>query len=114
MIVPHDQLRIDEDISAENQRRNDAIDELDPTAVWEERSHEAEHDQDPQTTEEIWHPRREVILCLASKQRECYEDAQGQDQSFDDNLALIKARNHGDGIGFQCREGSQEDHVRRI
>lgn len=51
MIVPHNQLRINENIARENQRRSTTIDKLHSAISREERSNEPKQDQEPQPTE---------------------------------------------------------------
>jgi hypothetical protein len=48
MIMSHNQLRINQDIAAEDQSRDHAVDELDSLAAREERGHESEDDEDPE------------------------------------------------------------------
>ena len=114
MIMPHHKLRIHKNIAGEYQRSHNAVAQLDLGVVREEGSHEAKQDQHPQAAEEIRHPTREVVLGLAGKQRQSQEDAHGEYEGLEHDLALVEARDDGDGVGLQAGEASEEDQVRRV
>lgn len=77
VVVSHDQLRVDENIAAEDQRRTCAVDEFHGRVVREERSHESEDDQDPQSAKKIGHPARKVVFALAGEEGEEDENREG-------------------------------------
>lgn len=56
MIVSHNQLRVHQDVSAEDEGRYDSISELNLAVVWEECRHEAENDEYPERSKEVRHP----------------------------------------------------------
>lgn len=56
MVVAHNHLRIDEDVAAEDEGCESAVDELAGGAVREEHGHEAEDDEAPEGSEEVGHP----------------------------------------------------------
>ena len=68
VIMPHDELGVHQDISAEDEGGDDTVDQLNGATVWEEGSHESENDQDPQRTKEVGHPAREVVFSLACEE----------------------------------------------
>ena len=61
MIMPHDELCVDQNVAAENQRRDDAVAELEAGGVREEHGHEAEEDEDPEGAEEVGHPSHKSV-----------------------------------------------------
>lgn len=67
VIMAHDQLGVDEDISGEDEGRDDPIHQFDGRAVWEEGRHESEQNQRPQRPKQIRNPAREVVFGLACK-----------------------------------------------
>lgn len=69
MVMPHDQLRIHQDIPTEDESTDDAVSQLDGAVVREERRHETEENDDPERSKEIRHPVGEVILGLAREKR---------------------------------------------
>lgn len=111
VVVAHDQLSVNQDISAEDQRRNDSVSELNHGVLGEESCHETEDDEHPETTEEVWHPAGEVILALAGKQRESDEDGGGEDESLQDDPALVERGDDTDRVCFQRSETAQEEEV---
>lgn len=56
VVVAHNHLRIDEDVAAEDEGCESAVDELAGGAVGEEHGHEAEDDEAPEGSEEVGHP----------------------------------------------------------
>ena len=79
VVVADDQLRVDEDVSGEDECCYDSIAELDTAAVREEGGHEAEDDEHPEGTEEVGHPGCEVILGLAGEERKEDENSESED-----------------------------------
>lgn len=51
VIMPHDQLRINQNISTEDQRGETSVDELSSAIVWEPHRYESEQDEPPKPTE---------------------------------------------------------------
>ena len=114
VIVSQNQLRVDQNVAAEDESRDHAVHELDGLASGEERSHEAEDDKHPERAEEIRHPAREVVLRLAGEQRQCDEDAEREDEGLDHDSRLVEGRDDADGVGFEDGEAGQEEQVRRV
>lgn len=56
MIMSHDQLCVHQDVPGEDECRDTTVCQLDSAVCWEECSHEAEQDQSPQSTKQVWHP----------------------------------------------------------
>lgn len=77
--MPHNELGVHQNVAAKDQSCNDAIAELDAAAAWEEGSHEAEKDQDPQRSKQVGHPAGKVIFALAGENGEEDEDAKSED-----------------------------------
>ena len=80
VIMTHHKLSVDEYIAAEDERCASTIDQFACLAIWEERPNESEQDQDPESTEQIWHPAREVVLGLTGEYRQGEENTRGQDE----------------------------------
>lgn len=114
VVVAHDQLSIDQDVSTEDERSNDAIPKLDLRAVWEEHGHESKQYEHPQGAKQIWYPAREVIFALAGKQTECNKDSKCKDDGLEDDLLFSKGYDDRDGVGFERRESGEEHQVRGI
>jgi hypothetical protein len=53
--MSHDQLSVDENVSAEDESGDDTVSEFDCAALGEEGGHEAEDDEDPECAEEVGH-----------------------------------------------------------
>ena len=79
VMLAQDHLGVDENIATEEKSTDAAIDELDGGAVREEHGHEAEEEDTPESTEEVGHPRGEVVLGLAGKEGEEDENASGEE-----------------------------------
>ena len=90
MVMSHDQLGVNKNVSAKYQRCNGTVDELNGAVFGEERCHEAEDDQDPQGPKQIRHPVCEVVFGLACENGKSHEDGAGNDQSLEYNLGLIE------------------------
>jgi hypothetical protein len=114
MIVAHDQLGIDEDISGEDEGGDGAVDELDLAIHGEEGGHKPKQDQEPQRPHQVRHPAGEVVFGLARKQGQRDEQAQRQHQRLHDNPRLVERRHHADRVGLQQREARQEEQIRRV
>lgn len=100
VVMAHDELRINEDISTENERRNTAINELHAAIVREESSHEPEDDEQPQPAEEVWHPVREIVFGLACKQSQGDEDSERDDEGLHNDARVVEGSHDADGVGF--------------
>ena len=70
MIVPHDQLCVNQDVARKDQSRHPTIHSIHSLATREEASHESEDDEHPQGTKQIRLPRGEVVFALAGEERE--------------------------------------------
>lgn len=114
MVVSDDQLGVHKDVATEDERSNDAVAEFNALGMWEESSHETEQDQHPESTEQVWHPAREVVLRLASEQAQEDKDAECEDQRLHDNPTLVEGCYDRNRVCLQCREDSQEDQIHRI
>lgn len=135
--MSEDQLCVNENVSTEDDGNHQAIDQLRCACVWEPDVQEPKEDQTPQHSAHIWYPGCEVVLCLASKQREEHEDASCEDQGLQDNLCVVlhtrsapalpnynkispnggqthKRSNDRYTVCFQARECPQEQQIGRI
>ena len=75
MIVAHNKLGVDQDISTEDERCHGSVDKLSSAIVGKEGCHKSKKDEYPETSEQVGHPIREVVFCLASEQSQSDEDA---------------------------------------
>lgn len=98
--MAHNQLRINEDISREDERSNTAINELDAAIVGEESSHEPEDYEQPQSAEQVGHPVREIIFGLACEEGQGHEDAERDDEGLNDDARVVERGYDADGVGF--------------
>lgn len=114
MIMSHDQLRVHEDVSTENECGNHAIYQLDRLSAGKESSHESEDDKNPQRAKKVWHPASEVVLGLTRKKSQTNEDTDGQNQRLQNDAAFVERCNDTDTICFETCEYSQEEHVGRV
>ena len=114
MIVAHNELGVHQNISAEDEGRHRSIDKLGSAIVGEESCHEPEKDEYPQAAEQVRHPIREVILCLASKESQSDKDASCQHESQKDNFRVVEGHNNGYRVGFQECEATQEEKICRV
>lgn len=114
MVVAHHKLRIDQDVSAENQGSDGAVDQFYGTTVREESRHEAEDDENPEAAEEIRHPRRKVVLGLACEDCQGDKDSRGDDERFQNNLRLVEGHDDRDGVSLKRRETAQEEQICRV
>lgn len=114
MVVAHDQLGVDQDVSRENQSRDDAIAKIDFAIVWEESGHEAEQNQDPDATEQVWGPVRKVILALAGEQTQSNEDAHCEDERGQDDSRFVHGDDDGDGVRLHGGKAGEEGQVHGV
>lgn len=114
MVVTQHELRINKDVSAEDESSKTTVYELTGRTIREEHRHEAEQDEAPQRTEQVWHPRGEVILGLASEEGQEDEDACGEDHRVQNNGCLVEGDNNGDGVCLCKSEERQEEKVGRV
>ena len=114
MVVAHNQLRVNKDITGEDQGADNAVSELDFAIIRKEHSHEAEQDENPESSKKIGHPACEIVLCLTGKQTQGHKDAKGEDYRFEHNLVIGKGDDDGDGVCFHGCEATEEQEVHRI
>lgn len=114
VVLAHDELCVDEDVGAEDEGGDAAVDELAGGAVGEEGGHEAEEDEAPEGAEEVGHPGGEVVLCLAGEEGEEDEDAGGEDDCVEDDFGLVEGDDDGDGVGLGEGEEAEEEEVCRV
>lgn len=88
--MSHDQLRIDEDVAAKDEGGDTAVDEFGGGVSWEKGGHETEDDDQPQRTEQVWDPAREVVLGLAREQGQGDEYGHGDDERLEDDPAFVE------------------------
>lgn len=100
VIMSHDQLRVHENVPAEDERRNPPIYQLSRAVVREESRHEPEKNQSPQSSKQIWHPRSKVVLSLTRKQSQCNENTRGEDEGLEHNFGFIERYYDGNGVCF--------------
>ena len=101
MIVAHNELGVHQNISTENERCHRSVDKLRSAVVGKEGCHKPKKDEYPQTSEQVGHPIRKVILCLAGKQGQSNKDASRQHESQKDNLRVVEGHNNGYRVGLQ-------------
>jgi hypothetical protein len=94
VIVTDDKLRVDENVSREDQSSHDPVSQFDTAGLGEESGHEAEQDQHPERTEQVRHPAGEVVLGLAGEECEGDEDAEGEDERLQDDSRFEHAGDH--------------------
>lgn len=114
MVLAHDQLGVDENIAAEYQGGDAAVDELAGAAVGEEGGHEAEQDKPPQAAEQVRHPAGKVILGLAGEGGQEDEDAARKQHGVEHDRGLVEGYDDGDGIRLEQGEASEEEKVGRV
>lgn len=114
MVVPHDKLRVHEDISAKYQSRQSPIYQLDCATWGEKRSHEAEENEEPECPEQVWHPVGKVIFGLASEEGQGDEDPESQYEGLDDDARAVEGRYDADRVGFEGGKGREEEEVCRV
>jgi hypothetical protein len=109
MVMTHDELSVHEDVTREDESGNGPVDKLHCAVHWEKSSHEAENNEQPQSTEQVWHPVGEVIFRLAGKKRESDEDAECDDEGLDDDARIVERGHNADRVGFQSGKSRQEE-----
>lgn len=114
MVVPHDQLRIDQHVSGEDKRRHSPVHELHGRVHGKESGHEPEQDQHPEPTEQVGDPAREVVAGLAGEDGQGDKDAERDDEGFDDDAGVVEGGHDADGVGFHGGEAGQEEEVGRV
>ncbi len=90
MVMPHDELRVHQNVPAEEESGRATIDELSSAVVGEEGRHEAEEYQNPKSTEEVWLPGGEVIFALTRKQSKRDEDPSCEHQSQKHDFCVVE------------------------
>lgn len=96
MIVSHNQLRIDENITREDKRAKHTIDDLNRAVERDEHSHEPEQDHEPQRAEQVWHPIGEVILGLACEEGQGEENSKCQCERLHHYPRVVERCRHAD------------------
>ena len=114
VIMAHNELGIHQDISTEDERCHGSVDKLGSAVVGKEGCHKSKQDEYPQASEQVGHPIREVVFCLASEQSQSNEDASREYECQKDNLRVVEGHNDGYGVGFQKRKATQEKEVCRV
>lgn len=114
VIMTHNQLRIDKNIRREKERSDSRVCQLNCAVMWEERCHKAKQYHRPQRTEQVWHPRGEIILGLAGEKSQANEEPRGYQNSLEDKSGLVEGHDHGDGVCLETCETGQEKEIGRI
>lgn len=114
VVLPHDELRVHQDVRAENQCGEATVDQLSGGAIGKEHGHEAEQEQGPKGAEEIGHPGSEVVLGLAGEGREEDEDAGGENDGVENDGGLVEGYDDGDAVCLEQGEAGEEQKVRRV
>jgi len=94
VVVAHNHLSVHQDVTAEDQGRDDAISEFDLAVVGKERRHKSKQDQHPQPAKQIWYPGREVVFALAGKQAERDENTKGEYDRFENDFRICEGHYH--------------------
>ena len=90
VVMSHDELRVDQNVTTEDQRSDSSIYQFRRAVVWEESCHEPEQDQSPKPSEQIRHPRGEVVLGLTSKKSQGNKDTGRENQSFQHDFRVVE------------------------
>ena len=88
--LPHDELGVNEDVDAEDEGSDAAVDKIGRLGVGQEDVDEAEDDEAPERAESVGDPAREVILRLASESSQEDEDASSDDECVKHNRDIIE------------------------
>lgn len=112
--MSHNKLGIHKDISAKYQSRPSTINQFDSAIPGQEHSHEAEEDEEPESSEQVGHPVGKVILGLAREERQRDEEPEGQDEGLDDDVGAVEWSHDADCVGFQGGEGGEEEEIGRV
>lgn len=104
MMVPDDQLGVDENVATEDERRKSAVNEFACAAVGEECSHESEQNESPESAEKVGHPASEVVLGLARESGKEDKDTRGEENGVQNDGGLVKGDDDGDSVGFEQSE----------
>lgn len=111
MVVAQHELSIDQDIGAEDECADPAVNQLAGAGLRKEHVHEAEEDEGPEGAEEVRHPGSEVVFGLAGKERQEDEYTCRQDHGVEDYVRLVERDYYADGVCFGQREGGEEEEV---
>ena len=114
MVLAHDHLSVHEDVPAEDEGGESAVDEFHGGAIGEEGGHEAEEEKSPERAKEVGHPRGEVVLGLAGEEGQEDEDAGGEENGVQNDGRLIEGDDDGNGVGFGESEEREEEQVCRV
>lgn len=114
MVVAHNELGVNENVTTEDQSGQSAVDQLAGAAVGEEHGHEAKQEQTPESAEEVGHPAGEVIFGLAGEGCQEDEDARGKQHGVEDDGGVVDGDDDGDGICFEKGETGEEEKICRI
>lgn len=109
MVVSHDELCIDQDVTTENECTNNAVSQFNGAGVREEGCHEAEDDDNPKSTGKIRDPAGKVVLGLTGEKSECDKDTQRKDERLKHNLALEEGCDHTNRVRLHGGETSKEE-----
>lgn len=111
MIMAHNQLRIDKNVSAEDQRRKASVNGLRHASHREESSHEAEQDEEPQGPKQIRHPACKVIFGLAGKEGEGDEKAHRDEERLYHDPGVVERSHDADGVAFEDCECAEKEEI---
>jgi len=111
LVVSHDHLGVDQNVSTEDESTDDSVSQLKSAGVGEEGGHEAEDDHDPQSEEEVWLPAREIVLGLAREEGEGDEDSKCEDEGLEHDLAFVEGRDDADAVGLESCESTEEEQI---
>ncbi len=114
VVVTHDKLGVHQNVCAEYKSSHYAVDQLHFAVVGEEGRHKTEDDEYPETTEEIRHPRGEVVLALTCEHGQSDEDGRGDDERFEHDLGLVEGDDDRDGVSLHRSECAQEKKIGRV
>lgn len=103
-MVPDDQLGVNENIAAKNERCQAAVNKLACAAVGEEGSHKSEQNESPESAKKVGHPTSEVVLGLACESSEKDKDTRGEENGVEDDGGLVKGDDDGDSVGLEESE----------
>ena len=109
--MAHHKLRVHQNVSTEYEGRSTTVYKFHGAVVRKEGPHEPKQDQDPQTSEQIWHPGGKIVLGLASEQSQGNKYASRQYKSEEYDSGFIESNDDGDGVSFQSREAAKEEQV---
>lgn len=114
MVVSHDELCVDQNVTTEDECTNNAVSQLNGAGVREEGCHEAEDDDNPKSSSKIRDPAGKVVLGLAGEKSECDKNTEREDERLKYNLALEKGCDNTDRVRFHRGEASKEEQIGRV